>query len=304
MDNLVQVDGLLRYGLSLANLLIMFGIGMGLSAGDFVRLAGDRRPLLAGVAGQYLLLPVLGFLVAGWLLPSVELALGFVLVAACPSASASNALTWLARGNVALAVTLTALSAVLALVAIPLALAVALHWFAGEAQRIQLPVASMLAHLAVLVLLPVACGMLVRRQWPAFGARAEPWFNRGGMAMLLLLVGVIAFQQRAVLSQWLGTLAPAVVALCVSALAGGYLLAWAIRLPRRDAVTVALEVGVQNCLLALLIAYNVLGLPLVGMPAAIYGVLMYPLALLLVFAYRWRSRALAATGARLQSGSA
>jgi BASS family bile acid:Na+ symporter len=280
------MDGLVRNGLSVANLLIMFGVGLGLAIADFRQLAGNGRALLVGLAGHYLFLPLLGFGIARYFLPSPELALGFVLVAACPSASGSNALTWLARGNMALAVTLTAASALLTLLTIPLALALALHLFAGQAQRIALPVPAMLAHLLVLVVLPVVCGMLVRWRWPRFGTGAEPWLARGGMLLLLLLIGAIALQQQAVLARWAGVLAPAVVGMCLVALGGGYLLANACRLERRDALTVALEVGVQNCMLALLIAYNVLESPVVGMPAAIYGVLMYPLSLLFVYAFR------------------
>ena len=282
----IRIDPLVQVGLPLANGLIMFGIGMALAARDFREVADRPRSLLAGLAGHYLLLPALGFAVAAMFRDAYVLAVGFVLVAACPSASASNALTWLARGNLALAVTLTAASSLLTLLTIPLLTGLALHVFAGQAQAIELPVARMVTQLLLLVLLPVLAGMAVKQWLPAVARALEPWINRLGLAVLLLLVGWIVFDQRQALLPWMATLSLAAVGMCAAALGGGWLLARLAGADRRDAVTIGLEVGVQNCMLALLVAINVLGSVAMGMPAAVYGVLMYVLAFAYVLAAR------------------
>ena len=277
----IHVDALVQLGLPLANGLIMLGIGMALGARDFREVALHPRALLAGLAGHYLLLPLLGFAVAALFHDAYELAVGFVLVAACPSASSSNALTWLARGNLALAVALTGISSVATLLTVPLLAGLALQVFAGQAQPVPLPAGRMVVQLVLLVMVPVLSGMAVRHWLPSVSRRLEPVLNRTGLALLLLLVGWILFGQRAALLPWIGTLAMSAAGTCLAALCGGWLLARCAGLERRDAVTIGLEVGVQNCMLALLIAVNVLGSVAMGMPAAVYGVLMYVLA----FAY-------------------
>lgn len=269
---------LVRMGLPIVNGLIMFGIGMALAARDFRQVAAAPRALFVGFAGHYLLLPLLGFGAASFFHREYELAVGFVLIAACPSASASNALTYLARGNLALAVMLTAASALLTLLTLPLLAAAALYAFAGQRQVVEPPVAQMVAHLLVLVALPVLAGMTARRLFPRVCAVVEPWLNRIGLAGLLLLIVVIIVRQRELLLHWAPRLALATAVLCALALAGGYLLGRLARADRRDAVTLGLEVGVQNCMLAILIAFNVLQSETIAMPAAVYGIVMYPLA--------------------------
>jgi BASS family bile acid:Na+ symporter len=282
----IEMDALIRAGLPAANFLIMLGIGMALAAREFAQVVRKPRPVLVGIAGQYLMLPAIGFAVALLFRHSYELAVGFVLLAASPSASSSNALTYLARGNLALAVTLTGVSALLTLFTIPLLTGAALLVFAGQSQPIPLPVGQMLAQLALLVLLPLLLGMGARQWLPALCAKVQPWLTRLSMALLLVLIVCIAIDQREVLLPWMGRLALATGGMCLAGLLGGRLLGHLCRLDRRDAVTIGVEVGIQNCTLAFLIAYNVLHSATVGMPAAIYGIVMYVLAFCFVFASR------------------
>ncbi|WP_052630290.1 bile acid:sodium symporter family protein [Pseudoxanthomonas suwonensis] len=301
VDGALQVDGLIRAGLPVANFLIMLGIGMALTVPELAQVARRPKPLLVGLAGHYLLLPLIGFAFAFAFLfrHSYELAVGFVLIAACPSASSSNALTYLARGNLALAVTLTASSTLLTLLTIPLLTGAALQLFAGQSRPIPLPVAQMLGHLVLLVVVPLLAGMAARHLLPRFCRVAESWLNRIGLVLLLGLIAGIVVDQREVVLPWMGKLALATGGMCLAALCAGHLLGRLCGLERRDAVTIGLEVGVQNCLLAFLIAFNVLQSVTLGMPAAIYGVVMYVLAFAFVFASRRSIAARAAAGAEV-----
>ena len=287
-DLVLQPGGLVRAGLPVVNFVLMLGIGMALAARDFMRVAARPRGLLLGVAGHYLALPLIGLCFALLFASSYELAVGFILLAASPSANSSNALTWLARGNLALAVSLTAASSLLTLLTIPLLTGAALQLFAGQAQPIVLPVRQMTVHLALLVLLPLLLGMSARQLWPGACRRLEPWLNRASMSLLLLLIVLIVVDQWHVLKPWMGRLALATTAMCVLAMLAGGALARLGRLDRQDTVTLSLEVGVQNCTLAFLIAYNVLQSATVGMPAAVYGVTMYFVAFAFVLASRLR----------------
>lgn len=295
----MQDSVLLKIGLPLAIAIIMCGIGLTLRGEDFRRIAREPRPVAVGLCGHYLLLPLLGFATA-WLVAraggpnAVEFAVGFVLVAACPSGSSSNALTYLARGNVALAVTLTVISALATFLSVPLLVDLALGWFGGEARSIRLPFAQTVLHLAALVLAPVLIGMALRRFAPAFALRVEPWVSRFALGLLLLLIVAICITQRAVLAQSLGELGPAALAMGAAAIGGGFLLGRIARLGLRDAITVGMEVGVQNSTLAIVIALTLLQSPAVAVPAAVYGLLMY----LPAFAAAWLGRrAVARAGA-------
>lgn len=278
----MQDSLLLKVALPLAIAIIMCGIGMTLSGGDFRRVAERPKPVLIGVLGHYVLLPLLGFAVA-WLFPmQPEFAIGLVLVAACPSGTTSNALTYLARGNVALAVTLTVISALVTFLSVPLLVNLALQVFGGETRDIRLPVGQTVLHLAALVLAPVLIGMGVRRFFPAFAHRAEPWVSRFSLAFLVLLIVAIAVSERANLPAWFAQMGPAAMTLCCAAIGLGYLLGRVTGLALRDAITVGMEVGVQNSTLAIVIALTLLESPQIALPGAMYGLLMYFPALAMV----------------------
>lgn len=271
----MQDSLLLKVALPLAIAIIMCGIGMTLNGADFRRIAQRPKPVLVGLLGHYALLPLLGFAVA-WLFPMpAELAIGLVLVAACPSGTTSNALTYLARGNVALAVTLTVISALATFLSVPLLVSLALQVFGGEARDIRLPVGQTILHLAALVLAPVLIGMAVRRWAPAFAHRIEPWVSRFALAFLLLLVVAIAVSERENLPAWFAQMGPAAMTLCCAAIGLGFLLGRVSGLALRDAITIGMEVGVQNSTLAIVIALTLLQSPQIAVPGAMYGLLMY-----------------------------
>ncbi len=278
----MQDSLLVKIALPIAIAIIMCGIGMTLSGGDFHRIAQRPKPVLIGILGHYALLPALGFAVA-WLFPMpAEFAIGLVLVAACPSGTTSNALTYLARGNVALAVTLTVISALVTFLSVPLLVNLALQTFGGEARDIRLPVGQTVLHLAALVLAPVLIGMAVRRWAPAFAHRAEPWVSRFSLAFLVLLIVAIAVSERENLPTWFAQMGPAAMTLCCAAIGLGFLLGRISGLALRDAVTIGMEVGVQNSTLAIVIALTLLQSPQIAMPGAMYGLLMYLPALAMV----------------------
>jgi BASS family bile acid:Na+ symporter len=271
----MQDSLVLKLGLPIAIMIIMCGIGLTLTLGDFRRVREHPRPVLVGIIGHYLLLPLLGFAVAWAFRLPMELAVGLVLVAACPSGSSSNALTFLARGNVALAVTLTVISALVTFLSVPLLVNLALQVFGGETRTIRLPVGQTIAHLAVLVLMPVTLGMAVRRFVPAFAHRVEPMVGRFAMTTLLIMIVALVYVERHQIGSMLVQVGPAALTLSCAAIGLGYLLARTSGLVLRDAVTVGMEVGVQNATLAMVIALTLLQSPRIALPGAIYGLLMY-----------------------------
>lgn len=278
----MEQSALISIGLPVAIGIIMCGIGLHLTPADFRRVREFPRSVLVGVAGHYVLLPALGFAMA-WLfrLPA-ELAVGLVLVAACPSGNMANTLTFLARGNVALAVCLSVISALVTFLSVPLLVALASEVFVGEARSIRVPVPETVKHLAGILLIPIATGMLVRARLPRVAQALGPWVGRFAVLLLVALILGIAISQRGALTAAAIQAGPAALALCCAAIGGGYALGVLARLPPRDVLTVSLEVGVQNGALAILLALSVLGSAQIAIPGALYGVLMYLPALVVV----------------------
>ncbi|KAF1712606.1 bile acid:sodium symporter [Pseudoxanthomonas kalamensis DSM 18571] len=261
--------------LPLINILIMFGIGMTLRAGDFRKVMRYPGAVGVGMAGQYLLLPAIGFMIAALFTNTPAYAVGFVLLAACPSASSSNVLTYLSRGNVALSVTLTVVCSVVTLISIPLLVNLALHWRGAQMQTVHLPIMNTMGSLTMIVLLPILAGMLARRYAPAFVSRVEKWVGLVSFLLLLGLIALITWAQIELVQSTILRLGPAALVMCMAGLAGGWALARMARLDAADSTTIAIEVGVQNCALAIVVALSVLRMPQAALPAGIYGLLMY-----------------------------
>ena len=238
---------------------IMFGVALNLTTEDFARLVRNPKPALVGVASQFLLLPALTFGLVWVLRPTPSIALGMILVAACPGGNISNFMSMNAQGNTALSVTLTAVSTVLAIVLTPLNLS-----FWGGLYP---PAASILTTVDVsfwrvfktvtLILgFPIVLGMSVRHI-------AEDLAKRlcQGMQVLsiAIFVVIVIFALRAnfdYLIGYLGVVFDLVLLHNALALAAGYQLAYWTHLPVPDRQTLALETGIQNSGLGLILIFN------------------------------------------------
>ena len=293
----MEANPLLNAGLPVAIAFLMCGIGLHLTPADFRTIARHPRPVLVGIAGHYLLLPLLAFGIAWLLRLPPTLAIGLVLIAACPSGTMANTLTFLARGNVALGVSLSVISALVSFLSIPFLVDLASDMYGGRAQTVQVPVAATVRHLAGLLLVPILLGMAIRAAAPIVAGRAGRWVSRFAVLLLVTLLVGLAISERANLPEALAQSGPAAMLLACTAIGGGYALGRLARLSSRDIITVSLEVGVQNAALAILIALSVLKSLPAAIPGAIYGLLMYAPALVVVAIGRRRLPAVESPGA-------
>lgn len=245
--------------------LIMFGMGLTLTGHDFVRAVRCWPIVVLGLALQYLLMPLAAFCIAHALGLPRHLALGLILVGSVAGGTASNVITFLARGDVALSITLTSASTLLSVLATPL-----LTWlYAGT--QVPVPVLSMLVSIAKIVVAPVAIGMLVNR---LIGAR---WPDRNGWCALvsaaaigLVIAIVVALNAGSIATVGLLVFV-AVVLHNLTGMSAGFGLAW---LATRDSVvarTLAIEVGMQNSGLAVALAQQYFG-AMAALPGAIFSV--------------------------------
>ena len=257
--------------------VIMLGLGMGLGLDDFRRVARYPRAVVTGLLLQLLLLPVVAFALAlAFGLPA-ELAVGLMLLAASPGGATANIYSHLARGDVALNITLTAINSLLCLLTLPLVLNLSLEYFLGAGQYVPPPVRKVI-EVALLIVLPVVIGMAVRAQAPRLAARVEKPLRLLSVLVLALLVAAAVAQERDTLVEFFAVVGLACLSFNLISMGVGYAAPIALRLPRRQAIAISMEIGIHNGTLAIFIALNVLGNARISVPAAVYSLLMFATA--------------------------
>ena len=260
--------------LPLALGVIMLGLGLGLTTDDFRRIARYPRAVLIGLTLQILVLPWVAFgLALGFGLPA-ELAVGLMLLAASPGGATANIYSHLARGDVALNITLTAINSVLALATLPLILNLSLEYFMGAGQYVPPPFRKVV-EVAVIILFPVLIGMLIRARAPWFAARMEKPLRLFAVLVLVLLIVLTFVQAWDSLLTWLAAVGLACLLFNLASMGVGYGAPLALKLPRKQAIAIAMEIGIHNGTLAIYIALNVMDNATMSIPAAVYSLLMF-----------------------------
>jgi bile acid:Na+ symporter, BASS family len=272
-------SALVNVGLPLALAVVMFGLGLSLTVGDFARIAREPRAVAVALATQILLLPAVcfGLVVAAGLGP--VLAVGMMLLAASPGGTTANLFSHLFRGDVALNITLTAVNSVLAVLTLPVIVGLSIGWFepplAGTGVGLQF---DKIAQVFAIVLVPVVLGMVVRRAWPAAADRAARPVRVLSAVVLVLVIAGALVAERENLGSYLADVGLVATLFCLASLTAGFLVPRWFRVGYRQSVASAFEVGIHNSTLAIAVAVTVLGDERLAVPAAVYGVVMFPLA--------------------------
>lgn len=262
--------------------LIMFGMGLSLTKQDFLELGKEPKPVAVGLFGQLLLLPLLAYGIAIFFELSEHLAVGIMILAACPGGTSSNILSQLARANLALSVSLTAVTTLICVVTTPLIIRFAIEEF-NDTPTESFSLLSTTLGLIFITLIPVLIGILIRHKFVTFAIRSEAFFRHLSTAFLILMIAAITYQERANLLESFVLVSEAAFSLNILAIATGLLLGIIFKLVKRDTVTLGIEVGVQNSSMAILIAITFLGRPDYAIAAGVYGLAMYVGAGLLIF---------------------
>lgn len=255
--------------------ILMFDLGLTLRGRDFMLVLRRPRAVLAGMLGQLVVLPLLAWAIARILgLPPV-FTIGLVLIACCPGGSSSNVFSMLAKGDVALSVSLTAISSLVTLLTVPLIM----HFTTasvGGAVDIHLPVGNLLMQNLVTMLIPILLGIGVRHFWPTVAGRIERVLSRLAFPALMLLAGIFFVQHRVTIADNFLTLGTAVTVLLLCAISLAAALAWLFRLHRQERRTIIIEVGMQNAAQAIAIASSpfVFADARFAIPAILYALMM------------------------------
>lgn len=285
------MDLLINVVLPLSLAIIMLSLGIGLTVADFGRVALRPRAFAIGALCQVVLLPLTALTVTWAFGLRGELAVGLFLLALCPGGVTSNMISRLARGDVALSVSLTAVISLLSILTVPVLAAWSVRWYMGDAAP-PVTVASLALAMFLITTLPVALGVLVRHLAPRLADRVEPGLT--GLATALFVLIVLA----ALAGNWdlfvsnLASLGPALVSLNLALMVLGLLIAGLFGLAWQARKTVSIETGIQNATLgitlAALISGQSEGFSTYALPSAVYGITMYLVALPFVAWFRSR----------------
>lgn len=267
--------------------LLMFDLGLTLRFEDFGKVFARPWPIVVALAGQLVFLPLIALGLAYLMhLPPVFF-IGLVLIACCPGGSSSNVFSKLAGGDVALSVTLTAISSVITLFTIPVIMSWATQ-LVGESVGITLPVGNLIKQNLVLMLLPVLLGIGLHYLWPKGAEKTDKVLSKLAFPLLLTLITIFYIQHHRTILDNIGVLGLCVTALILLAIGLSSALSRLVKNSPQQRRTVVIEVGMQNAAQAIAIASS----PLIfaseemAIPAILYSLMMNIVLLIYVFVVR------------------
>lgn len=274
-------------------IVLMFLLGTELKRKAFDDVMHNPRAVLAGVVGQIIFLPTIAFIIAWSLeLPPVYF-MGVVLIACCPGGSSSNVFSMLAKGDVALSVTLTALSSVITLFTLPVIMGYTAIFVSREAEStIELPIGKLLAQNLVLLFVPLILGILFRRFMPKAATITNKTLNKCAFPALMILAGLFFLQYPQEIMDNFATQGLACTILIIVAMLCSSLLSRASGVNVAVRRTIVIEVGMQNAAQAIAIASSpfVFNNGEMAIPAIIYALMMNVILLTYVYIVKHKTK--------------
>jgi BASS family bile acid:Na+ symporter len=254
--------------------IIMLGLGLALSLDDFKRVVKYPKAVAIALICQMVLLPSICFFVAKLFGLEPALAVGLMLLAASPGGATANLYSHLSDGDVALNITLTAVNSVLTLFTLPLVVNFSLAYFMTSDQYVPMQFAKVV-EVFMIVLVPVAIGMLIKSKTPSFAAKMDKPVKILSAVFLLLIIVAAVYRERVMLGTHFGEIGFPVLVFNLLSMGLGYYLPQVWRVEKKQAIAIGMEIGIHNGTLAIFIALNVLNNSLMSVPAALYSILMF-----------------------------
>tara|TARA_R100000935_G_scaffold1439_1_gene4523 strand:+ start:78844 stop:79695 length:852 start_codon:yes stop_codon:yes gene_type:complete len=269
------MDNLATLILAGALFIIMLGMGLSLQMADFKRIVLYPKAIVIGLTNQLIVLPLVGFLIAVCVPMQPEIAVGIMILAACPGGPTSNLISFMAKGNLALSVSLTALSSVITILTIPFIVAFSSQYFLDVGQEVQLNILQTIGQIFVIVVIPIVIGMMIRNWKPDFATKmGKPVRIASGVVLALIIIGLV-IKERANFGAYLEQAGIATFLLNVITMSLGYFSAKIFRLSTPSAISISIESGIQNGTLAITIAVVMLQNTSFAIAPAVYSLLMF-----------------------------
>ena len=272
--DITTIIGQIFLPISLA--IIMFGMGLGLVTGDFVRLFSFPKAVLVGLCNQLLLLPLIGFAIVVLFDLNPSMAIGVMIISVCPGGPTSNLITQVSRGNIGLSVTLTAIASLITVFTIPILLSKAIAYFTGNTGVvIQLPILETMVQILVITIIPTSIGMMIRKQKEAFALSMEKPMRTASTVLFVIIFLVIIIANKDNLVQAMKEVGLATLLLNLLTMGLGFLTAKLFGIAGNSQITITIESGIQNGTLAFVIATSILNNLEMGLPAGAYSIWMF-----------------------------
>lgn len=274
--------------LPLSLIFIMFTLGLGLTLNDFINLVHTPKAFFVGIMNQMFLLPLVAFIIVSLMGITKEIAVGMMILASCPGGVTSNIITKLAKGDTALSISYTAVISILSIVSLPMITGFSMKYFMG-ADAPTLNLLSLGLTMFLITALPVGIGVLVRSKFRTFADSFESTATKISIVLfIIIIIGALASEWNTFINN-LSSLGPAIIFLMVIMITIGYNSSKWFRMNNQQAVTVAIESGIQNGTVGITIGNIIInpetGLSILSIPSGVYGILMYFICLPFVFWY-------------------
>ena len=256
--------------------IIMFGMGLTLVVGDFARLFTYPKAVIVGLCNQLIFLPLIGFSIILLFDLSSSMAIGIMILALCPGGPTSNLITQVARGNIGLSVTLTALASLITVFTIPIILSKAITYFTGETGVvIELPIVQTMLQILIITVIPVSIGMVIRKKNEGFALRMERPMRTASTVLFVIIFLLVMIANKDLIVEAMKEVGLATLLLNLSTMALGYITARAFRIKGKSQISITIESGIQNGTLAFVIATTILNNVEMGLPTGAYSIWMF-----------------------------
>ena len=274
--------------LPLSLVFIMFTLGLGLTPNDFVNLLRKPKAFFVGIINQMILLPITAFIIVSLMGITKEIAVGMMILASCPGGVTSNMITKLAKGDTALSISYTAVISVLTIITLPIITGFSMgHFMGAEAPPMNL--VSLGLTMFLITALPVGIGLIVRSKNRTFADSFEITATKISTILFIIIIIGALFSEWNTFINNLTALGPAIILLMVVMITIGYNSSNWLKMNGPQAVTVAIESGIQNATVGITLGNLIInpetGLSILSIPSGVYGILMYFICLPFVFWY-------------------
>jgi len=260
--------------LSLA--VIMLGMGLSLTIDDFKRIVKYPKAVAVGFTNQIILLPIVGFLLIKIFgMQNMDLAVGIMVLAACPGGPTSNLIAHISRGDTALSITLTAVSSLITIITIPIVVNLSLSYFMAQGEYVPLPLFETILRLLIITLVPVGLGMIVRSKAKDFALRMDKPVKILSGVLLFVIIFATILTNSEIFVQSFRDVGLITLSLNVAMLLIGYFTSRIFALNVTQSITISIETGIQNGTLGIMIASTLLHNNAMAISPAIYSLIMF-----------------------------
>jgi len=266
--------------------LMMLVVGLDLTVDDFRRVRQFPGIVLAGAVGQVLLLPAITIFLAWVFEPPPVIIAGMILVSACPGGVISNYYVYMARANVALSVSLTAISTIAAFIKLPLIVSAGFWLLLQKNERVDVPIALMISQLFLLLLVPMATGMWVRNIWPKWVARRVKLLRQFSVLALALIILFVIWEQADQLLAHVKELTLIASIYTLLSMAAGWAVGVTFDIKPADRVTLMIEFSIRNLAIVAVVGASLLKNTELVVFAAAFFLIQVPFMLTAIFLYR------------------